>query len=411
MDDDEDDYDFMEDSLQNERFTVKIGPKGKLTTQHTNRRVVKQRDFFNEFRSKLGDAAATEIIERFNRLNLGTTAQKIMADGVINTLIHTNYFGRLVLMHVLKIGVGRYKRAKKGQGKSLPQSHSNGLQVTEEMIQLLARFVDTLAVDLGYPCQHRRMKKYLTDPGLHTWRDLHSQYSIYVEGQKGQNRVMQGETFRKYMKAYHIDLAFTRAKEDCCDTCIRLSIAVADPNLADEERNLLVLAQNQHATDARTQRLALKSAIKQWGSEALKTADGGMELQHLTDAVENLPDTVEEDFVGGKDELSLPNVRLQCEDFGGNLVLPYFGRTRPGRDFYVSNLSIHNFVISCLSTGQNKVYLYDERSMGKDCDALCSLRWLYHIELYAAAKLSARVAPDTLYIIMDNCVGQNKSQV
>ena len=74
MDDDEDDYDFMEDSLQNERFTVKIGPKGKLTTQHTNRRVVKQRDFFNEFRSKLGDAAATEIIERFNRLNLGTTA-------------------------------------------------------------------------------------------------------------------------------------------------------------------------------------------------------------------------------------------------------------------------------------------------------------------------------------------------
>ena len=266
MDDDEDDYDFMEDSLVNERFTVKIGPKGKLTTQHTNRRVVKQRDFFNEFRSKLGDAAATEIIERFNMLNLGTTAQKIMADGVINTLIHTNYFGRLVLMHVLKIGVGRYKRAKKGQGKSLPQSHSNGLQVTEEMIQLLARFVDTLAVDLGYPCQHRRMKKYLTDPGLHTWRDLHSQYSIYVEGLKGQNRVMQGETFRKYMKAYHIDLAFTRAKEDCCDTCIRLSIAVADPNLADEERNLLVLAQSQHATDARTQRLSLKSAIKQWGS-------------------------------------------------------------------------------------------------------------------------------------------------
>ena len=314
-------------------------------------------------------------------------------------------------MHVLKIGVGRYKRAQKGQGKCPPQSHSNGLQVTEDMIQMLAKFVDTLAVDLGYPCQHRRMKKYLTDPGLHTWSDLQSQYSIYVVGQKGQNRAMQGETFRKYMKAYHIDLALTRAKEDCCDTCIRLSIAVADPNLADEERNLLVQAQNQHSTDASTQRLALKSAIKQWGCEALKKADGGIELQHLADAVENLPDTVEEDFVGGTDETRSPNVRLQCEDFRGNLVLPYFGRTRPGRDFYVSNLSVHNFVISCLSTGQNKVYLYDERSMGKDCDALCSLRWLYHIELYAAAKLSSTVAPDTLYIIMDNCVGQNKSQV
>ena len=82
----------MEDSLVNERLTVKVGPKGKLTTQHTNRRAVKQRDFFYEFRSKLGDAEATEIIDRFNRLNSGTTAQKDMADGVINTLIHTNMF-------------------------------------------------------------------------------------------------------------------------------------------------------------------------------------------------------------------------------------------------------------------------------------------------------------------------------
>ena len=68
-------------------------------------------------------------------------------------------------------------------------------------------------------------------------------------------------------------------------------------------------------------------------------------------------------------------------------------------------------MISCLCTGQNKVYLYDERSMGKDCDALCSLRWLYHTELYAARNSSSMAAPETLYIIMDNCVGQNKSQV
>jgi hypothetical protein len=90
--------------------------------------------------------------------------------------------------------------------------------------------------------------------------DLHLQYLANVEKQKGQNRAMQGETFRKYMKAYHIDLAFTRAKEDYCDTCIRLSIAVADPD--QEEIVLLIEAQSQHATDALTQRLALKSAIR-----------------------------------------------------------------------------------------------------------------------------------------------------
>ena len=110
---------------------------------------------------------------------------------------------------------------------------------------------------------------------------------------------MKSETFRKYMKAYHIDVSFTRGKEDCCDTCIRLSIAVADPNIPDEERVLLVQAQNQHATDARTQRLALKSAIKVWG----KDANSGIGSQHLANADENLPDTIEEDFVDRGDTM------------------------------------------------------------------------------------------------------------
>jgi hypothetical protein len=51
--------------------------------------------------------------------------------------------------------------------------------------------------------------------------------------------------------------------------------------------------------------------------------------------------------------------------------------------------------------------------MGKGCDALCSLRWLCHFRLYKSSQAAGRLAesPDTLYIIMDNCVGQNKSQV
>ena len=72
-----------------------------------------------------------------------------------------------------------------------------------------------------------------------------------------------------------------------------------------------------------------------------------------------------------------------------------------------------NFIISDLTTGLNKVFIYDERAMGKGCDALCSLRWLYHVRLYIASRDSGMLSdfPDTLYIIMDNCVGQNKSQV
>jgi hypothetical protein len=239
---------------------------------------------------------------------------------------------------------------------------------------------------------------------------LHEKYSNQV----GEKRLLPYPTFIKYMKAYHIDVAIARAKEDCCDTCMRLSIAAADPNIGEEEKALIEESQRIHANDARTQRLALKEAIKIWGRTAVPIANFG-EREIFDGAVDNLPEYVDEalgaPFVD--DMTSSPRVRLQCEDFGGNLTLPHYGRNRPGRDYYISNLSIYNFIISDLTTGKNKVYLYDERAMGKGCDALCSLRWLYHFRLYKVSQAAGKLAetPNTLYIIMDNCVGQNKSQV
>lgn len=69
-------------------------------------------------------------------------------------------------------------------------------------------------------------------------------------------------TFMKFMNSYHIDVAIQRAKEDTCDTCTRLSVTLSDPDLREEERVLLQEAKSTHANDARTQRIALKEAIK-----------------------------------------------------------------------------------------------------------------------------------------------------
>ena len=213
------------------------------------------------------------------------------------------------------------------------------------------------------------------------------------------------------MRSHHVNVAIVRAKEDCCDTCIRLSIAVQDVNLGEEERRLIEDAQRIHADDARTQRVALKEAIKLWGKTASPVGDSLV----FNNAVDSLPDFLEDEFrqLSLEDSNRSPRVRIQCEDYGGNLTLPHYGRHRPGRDYYVSNLSIMNFIISDLTTGFNKVFLYDERAMGKGCDALCSLRWMYHFQLYITSRDSGKLLefPDTLYIIMDNCVGQNKSQV
>ena len=139
------------------------------------------------------------------------------------------------------------------------------------------------------------------------------------------------------------------------------------------------------------------------------------EEEHFVDAANALPDSIDDDMaeVSSPPYQDSPVVRLQCEDFGGNFVLPYFGKSRPGRDYYTSNLTMYNFVVSDLASGHNYVYLYDERAMGKGCDALCSLRWNHHLKMFKKFKESNSTEdfPDTLYLIMDNCVGQNKSQV
>lgn len=177
---------------------------------------------------------------------------------------------------------------------------------------------------------------------------------------------------------------------------------------------MIVEAQSLHANDARTQRLALKEAIKLWGKSVSAVA-GLPEAKIFDDAVDSLPDFLDDDFrkMSLDESTHSPRVRLQCEDYGGNLTLPHYGRHRPGRDYYVSNLSVMNFIISDLTSGINQVFLYDERAMGKGCDALCSLRWLYHFRLYINCRDNGKLSefPDTLYLIMDNCVGQNKSQV
>lgn len=225
-------------------------------------------------------------------------------------------------------------------------------------------------------------------------------------------RIFPYPTFMKYMRSHHINVSIVRAKEDCCDTCLRLSVAAQDANLGDEEKDLIAESQRVHASDARTQRIALKEAIKLWGKTTNVVTDQ-VDSSVFNNAVDSLPDFLEDEFrmLSLEESTYTPRVRLQCEDYGGNLTLPHYGRNRPGRDYYVSNLSIMNFIISDLTTGLNNAFLYDERAMGKGCDALCSLRWIYHFKLYIQCRDSATVFPDTLYIIMDNCVGQNKSQV
>ncbi len=53
--------------------------------------------------------------------------------------------------------------------------------------------------------------------------------------------------------------------------------------------------------------------------------------------------------------------------------------------------------------------LYDERAMGKDVNALCSVRFVQHLTQLSGTPTDSK--PTILFEVLDNYVGQNKNQV
>jgi hypothetical protein len=51
------------------------------------------------------------------------------------------------------------------------------------------------------------------------------------------------------------------------------------------------------------------------------------------------------------------------------------------------------------------VFFYDERTPGKDVDALCSLWFTYHLEKFKTLLSRKIVMLKNLRIILNNCVG------
>lgn len=105
-----------------------------------------------------------------------------------------------------------------------------------------------------------------------------------------------------------------------------------------------------------------------------------------------------------------PTVLIQAEDFGGSLALPHYGFSRPSADYFNSNLLLQNFVIANINDQKNYVLFYDERGQDKGADSLCSLRIMYHLMQWIHYSIKLH-RPDCSLSILDNCVGQNKSNV
>jgi hypothetical protein len=129
------------------------------------------------------------------------------------------------------------------------------------------------------------------------------------------------------------------------------------------------------------------------------------DLTNLLTNIDLIPEKVE-NIIDPESIVDITNVLLQCEDYAGNLVSPLFELERPSKDYYAANLNLYVFFITNMTTGQNYVYLYDERAQGKNAEALCNLRIRYHIKILNENYTGKnKLIPRILYTIMDNCVG------
>ena len=222
-------------------------------------------------------------------------------------------------------------------------------------------------------------------------------------------RAMSYSRFTQYVHFFHPEITLTRPKEDECDGCFAIATELSNPDISEERKLELQRLQQTHLSDAIVQRRAMQGFIKQYVKK-LDTA------QVIPD--DFIPDILpEDDEENGNGAVHSKNpsfpspvgaqkVNVQAEDCGGGLAFPHFGYRRPSLDYYASNLIVHSFVVSDVVRGVHKIYYFDERGQGKGADALCTLRMKYHLE-----KLDVETPAQFSVSILDNCVGQNKSQV
>ena len=260
---------------------------------------------------------------------------------------------------------------------------------------------------------HLRLKHYFVQevgaPKI-TWKLLYEEYVIAFNLQSAEDKVdckcMQYCTFTQYVHEKNPGLRLARTKQDVCDSCIRLQFIIMNPESTPEQKEQARTELEMHNDAAVTQRRAIAKFTRDY-AESINM------LTPFEDNAEIILDHIDptDAPVAQPRELRDGEVLLLAEDYGQGIALPHYGAVRPSVDYFQSNLMLHMYVIADITRREHNVLVYDERLMGKDKDALCSLRLSYHIDQRNRFLAAGRTPPKVFISIRDNCVGQNKSNV
>jgi hypothetical protein len=203
--------------------SVYRGSKGALHRKHANPRQIKEKDLTQDFIALCCDNSDDNflaIMARYKKLDEGDAISKEQATGMLGSFYELGVRERM-FREVFGIGSSRYSRIVSG---APPRSRGgkNVFTVDKIMLASLAEMVSKLPTEEGFPCGHRRMMTYCTDPDINTWTDLFEHYERFMKDKD--IRKMGYSTFHNYVRKHHPDLRLKRLQEDVCDCCVTLKI-------------------------------------------------------------------------------------------------------------------------------------------------------------------------------------------
>ena len=394
------------------RLVVPRKSRKKLTPEEKKLAALKRAQDKLSVGHQDGKLVCKKMREEWDQMETGKGKKdQLKGDGMILSLIQLN-LSALEIQAVVGCGGGRIDRLRNRPvsiRKKLKPKHA----CSAEDYQRITNHIQSYQLEDGFACAHRRQLKYFTEQGL-TWTSVYKSYKKLQLEHVPKFRALSYTRWIEIVHWMHPALRLTRVKEDVCDACVRLEIELARVDLTAEERAAFLKEKNLHLKAAITQRRGWTDKVE----ACVKKADPNLKLPNFA-----FPDHVDDPLIGSSDDegpeadsldekkQDAGRAQLLCEDFGGSIPIPSFKSAKPSADYFNSNLICHNFVITDITRGKNNVMFYDERYQGKGADAVCSMRLRFHLEQYKRFKEEGIPQPVISFSLLDNCTGQNKSNV
>ena len=367
--------------------------------------------------------------------------KKSVSDGFLRGIILSQDLSRAEAMLFFKIGRYRFDRIREyNPNLPIPKKRPNDNIVTSEDKEFVRILMKAMETEPGYPCHHRSTPLYMADPAV-TFVSLHNMYK--EECLERGIRSISYDSFRKVVKFLLPTLHLGKTQADSCNACFSLELQIRNPETSEQLKQELIAAKQVHLKDAINTRKAISKLVK---SVQMRVAPDDPPLTEdpvfipscFKDPYDRLNRPLVVDYEEGRvgeneddgsyddfdrglnadnddgEEVSGDEPRdkgprdllVSVQDFGSGIPLPSYGANQPNHDYYASNMTVHNMNFVDCATGRCNIAYFDETQAGKDGNSVSSLRWN---NLKHSILENQNNVPVAECKVLDNCVGQNKS--